>query len=355
MIMYQIPFRLVHCFAWLVSLVFMSSNSFSQLKKTEHTLAVAPSNPGDSLASNKFELTKLDWLVGRWVGTGLGGECEEVFFPPWNDSMTGSFRFASEGKVVFSEFFSLVRTETGMVLRLKHFHPDMKSWEEKDETTDFELIRVDEDAVWFDGLTYKLVDDNQLNVWVAMKNSATGELSEASFVFHRSTLANGNSDAVDTGVQSQSSSTERILRNEIEVDCSKETAFEMWTTSAGVAKFFSPDSRIEPFPGGAYEMYFGLEPDEKGRRGSQGSRVVSMLPNEFFIFDWTFPPTTPELRRTDAKTHIKVEFDALGNQRCRVRLTQYGWKTGEEWDKGYAYFERVWPVVLKQFQNACAQ
>jgi uncharacterized protein YndB with AHSA1/START domain len=355
MIMYQIPFRLVRCFALLLLLVFMSSNSFSQLKKTEHTLAAAPSNPRDSLASNKLELTKLDWLVGRWVGTGLGGECEEVFLPPWNDSMIGSFRFASEGKVVFSEFFSLVRTENGMVLRLKHFHPDMKSWEEKDETTDFELIRVDENAVWFDGLTYKLVDENQLNVWVAMKNSATGELSEASFVFHRSTLANENSDAVDTSIQSQSSSTERILRKEIEVDCSKETAFEMWTTSAGVAKFFSPDSLIEPFPGGAYEMYFGLEPDENGRRGSQGSKVVSMLPNAFLIFDWTFPPTTPELRRTDAKTHVKVEFDALGKQRCRVRLTQYGWKTGEEWDKGYAYFERVWPAVLKQFQTACAQ
>ncbi len=153
-------------------------------------------------------------------------------------------------------------------------------------------------------MTYQLEDNNKLNVWVAMKNSTTGELSEASFVFQRSIPEKEESKVVENKNKAQINSTERILKKEIIVDCSKESAFEMWTTSTGVAKFFSPDSLIELHPGGAYEMYFGLEPDENGRRGSQGSKLVSVLPNEFFIFDWSFPPSTPELRRTDAKTHV---------------------------------------------------
>ena len=338
-----------------MSIVFLdiSSGIFAQSKKTEHTLGFDKTTSEKPSASRRIDLTELDWLVGRWVGTGLGGECEEVFLPPWNGSMTGAFRFASEGKVVFSEFFSLIQQEDGTVLRLKHFHPDMKSWEEKDETTDFELIRFDKQTIWFDGLTYQLEGNNKLNVWVAMKNSTTGELSEAAFVFQRSIPKKEEPNVLEDKNKTQINSTVRILNKEIIVDCSKESAFEMWTTSSGVAKFFSPDSLIELHPGGAYEMYFGLEPDENGRRGSQGSKLISVLPNEFFIFDWSFPPSTPELRRTDAKTHVMVEFDAIDERQCRVKLTQYGWKTGEEWDKGYSYFDRVWPMVLKQFQDAC--
>ena len=345
--------RLLRWFALAAVLLLLSSGVYAQSKKTEHTLGIDSKKTENAATQNKIDLSDIDWLVGRWVGTGLGGECEEVFLPPWNGSMTGTFRFASEGKIVFSEFFSLIQTEDGAVLRLKHFHPNMKSWEEKDDTTDFELIRIDKHTIWFDGLTYQLADNNKLNVWVAMKNATTGELSEATFVFQRSVPERKEPKVVEETNKTQTISTERILQKEIIVDCSRESAFEMWTTSAGVAKFFSPDSLIELHPGGAYEMYFGLGPDENGRRGSQGSKVVSVLPNEFFIFDWSFPPSTPELRRTEAKTHVMVAFEAIDERHCRVKLTQYGWKTGEEWDKGYSYFDRVWPMVLKQFQDVC--
>ncbi|MFN7290952.1 MAG: DUF6265 family protein [Pirellula sp.] len=128
-------------------LLLLCSGVYAQSKKTEHTLGIDNPTSEKPSTSRHIDLSELDWLVGRWVGTGLGGECEEVFLPQWNGSMTGAFRFASEGKVVFSEFFSLIQQEDGTVLRLKHFHPDMKSWGEKDETTDFELIRFDKQTI----------------------------------------------------------------------------------------------------------------------------------------------------------------------------------------------------------------
>jgi len=342
---------LVHTLLFVYSAV--GNHAHAQSRKTEHTLQLDTPIATLDAEPRVIDLQKLDWLVGRWVGTGLGGDCEEVFLPPWNGSMTGSFRYGSEGKLVFSEYFSLTQTPTGAVLKLKHFHPDMKSWEEKDATTDFEYVQMDDHSIWFDGLTYQLENPNRLNVWVAMKNSKTGEVSETSFVLHRE-IAGPSKTASEPSVMTATETfSTRAIEKEITVNCTKETAFRLWTTSEGVAKFFSPDSLIELFPGGAYEMYFGLDSDENGLRGSQGSKVLSLLHNELLIFDWPFPPSTPMLRNTGAKTHVLIQFADTDDGRCRVKLKQYGWQDGEEWDKGFAYFEKVWPAVLLQFRDAC--
>ena len=324
-----------------------------QTKKTEHTLRLDPTTPGQSATPPTIDLDKLHWLFGRWVGTGFGGDCEEVFLPPWNESVTGAFRFASKGKLVFSEFFSLVPSPTGPVLRLKHFHPDLKSWEEKNETIDFAFVAMDTKSIWFDGLTYQLNDDGKLNVWVAMKDSKTNEYSEAAFVFERANFDSYVMTSNQLSPISQGFTEERLLQKEVLVDCDRETAFRMWTTSDGISQFLSPDSLIEPTPGGAYEVYFGLGPDENGLRGSQGSKVVSVLKNEHLIFEWPFPPIAPALRKSGVKTHVMILFQQTDDGRCRVTLKQYGWESGGEWDKGFNYFDKVWPAVLSQFQSAC--
>lgn len=153
-----------------------------QTQYTEHTLQLAE---GSKAAT--AELREFEWLVGRWDGEGLGGKCEEVFLPVWNDTMFGSFRYANEGKLVFSEFFSLVKTDDGIILKLKHFGPDMVGWENKDKMMNFPLIKVEKNAVYFGGLTYKLDEHGVLRVWVAMKTNS-GKVEEADFTFRRASL-----------------------------------------------------------------------------------------------------------------------------------------------------------------------
>jgi hypothetical protein len=155
------------------------SRVVAQTHLTPHTLEASDKPQGE------FDLTELNWLVGRWVGSGLGGECEEVFLPVWHNTMTGSFRFAKNDKLVFSEYFSIVRLPTGVELRLKHFNPNLSSWEEKDDSTVFRFVRSEKDAVYFRGLTYKLEEKDKLKVWVAMKNTQTGEYKEEMFDFRR--------------------------------------------------------------------------------------------------------------------------------------------------------------------------
>jgi hypothetical protein len=101
----------------------------------------------------------LSWMVGYWTGTGLGGECEEVWMPAVDGHMLGTFRFWEGGKLVFSEFMNLVQDGASLSMKLKHFNPDLSGWEEKEEWTTFRLIELSENKVWFDNLTIEQIGD----------------------------------------------------------------------------------------------------------------------------------------------------------------------------------------------------
>jgi hypothetical protein len=92
------------------------------------------------------------WLAGRWLGTGLGGEMEEVWSPPAGGQMVGHFRLVNGGKPAFYEFILLDVTEAGLRMRLKHFNPDHSAWEDKDAWTTFAPVSASASELAFSGL-----------------------------------------------------------------------------------------------------------------------------------------------------------------------------------------------------------
>ncbi len=68
-------------------------------------------------------------------------------------------------------------------MRLKHFDSELKGWEEKDETVDFKLVKLTPDKVFFDGLTFERISDNEINVYVRFESE--GANSEGKFNYHR--------------------------------------------------------------------------------------------------------------------------------------------------------------------------
>lgn len=147
------------------------------------------------------------------------------------------------------------------------------------------------------------------------------------------------------------SATGRVLEKEVTVAASLGEVWHAWTTVEGLASFFSKESKVELRVGGAYDMFLNIEPDHHGKRGSEGCKVLSYLPKEMLSFEWTFPPTIPSLRDNDAKTHVVLRFDPIGERRVRVRFAQLGWRKGENWDAGYAYFDKAWDGVLKKLAD----
>ena len=125
-------------------------------------------------------LADVAWLAGAWEGEGLGGWNEEVWSPAAGGAMVGHFRHVKDGAVGFYELMTIVETDGSLELRIKHFHPDMRGWEERDDMVRFPLVRLDASTVWFDGLTYRRNDDGTLDVWVAF-----GAGEEGAFRYRR--------------------------------------------------------------------------------------------------------------------------------------------------------------------------
>lgn len=129
-----------------------------------------------ALSEDKFDINNYAWLAGHWTGDGFGGTSDEVWSLPAGGAMMGVYRNIQDGKVVFYEFITL--DETGM--KLKHFNPDMKAWEEKEDFVHFELIEATADKLIFKGLTMERKSDTEMDISLKMKENGEAHTE----VFH---------------------------------------------------------------------------------------------------------------------------------------------------------------------------
>jgi hypothetical protein len=157
----------------------ISTSAWAQTQQTENTWM-----GGAGFARPAATVESLGWLTGHWVGEGLGGECEELWGAPKAGAILGAFRLCQENQTVFTEHFVLMEHQGSLLLKLKHFGPDLRGWEEKDRSVEFPLIQVMDREVRFDGITYRRVSDQELHVFVAISDKEKN-VREAKFVFHK--------------------------------------------------------------------------------------------------------------------------------------------------------------------------
>lgn len=160
-----------------LSISFFSVCSFGQ-ESFENTLKY-----NESEASPKAKLKDVAWISGHWIGEAMGGQIEEVWTPPLGGSMMGSFKLVADGKVVFYELETITEANETLILRIKHFDGDLKGWEEKDESEEFKLVKITENTVYFDQLTFKKVGKDLLNIYVVITTDKGKE--EVLFQFKR--------------------------------------------------------------------------------------------------------------------------------------------------------------------------
>ena len=128
-------------------------------------------------------IEQAEWLVGDWVGTGIdGAEAAESWLPPSGDTMVGLFvQEKPDGGLMFTEHMYLAEEGGSLVLKLKHFNPDLTGWEEKDGMVRFRLLSIEPCAAYFSSLTYRCEAEGGLLVAVRMKSE--GDAVEE-LVFH---------------------------------------------------------------------------------------------------------------------------------------------------------------------------
>ena len=127
----------------------------------------------------------LAWLEGRWTGEGLGGRIEETWSSPDGGAMVGYFRLVKDGKPVFYEILTLIEVEGSVEMRLKHVNPDMTGWEEKKDFVTFKLVKHDATGAYFSGLTFRRVNPDLMEGYLALRNRSDGTVREEKFVYRR--------------------------------------------------------------------------------------------------------------------------------------------------------------------------
>jgi len=122
-------------------------------------------------------LEQLNWMCGAWIEDADLRRCEEIWSTVDAHTLMGMFRWISDDEVSFYEFMVIKVTDTGAELHVKHFHPTLVAWEEKDRFQAFVLTDMssrravfaavpepEESDVTGGWLVYELTDENHLVV-----------------------------------------------------------------------------------------------------------------------------------------------------------------------------------------------
>ncbi len=122
-------------------------------------------------------LEQLNWMSGAWIEDADLRRCEEIWSTVDAHTLMGMFRWISDDEVSFYEFMVIKVTDAGVEFHVKHFHPTLVAWEEKERFQAFILTEIhpsravfaavqdpEESEVTGGWLTYELTDENHLEV-----------------------------------------------------------------------------------------------------------------------------------------------------------------------------------------------
>ena len=93
--------------------------------------------------------------------------------------MMASFKLVVDDQVKFYELETIMQHNESLILKLKHFTSSLHGWEEKEETVDFKLVKVTDNRVYFDGMTFEKVNDEEMSVYVVIGDE--GKKQEVKF------------------------------------------------------------------------------------------------------------------------------------------------------------------------------
>lgn len=148
----------VYLLASLFSIVPQFSRGQSSV--TEHILTL-----GDSSDRPEAKISDVAWLAGAWAGEGFGGHVEETWNDPSAGTMIGLFKLSHDGTPSLYEIELIEEVDGSLEWKVKHFNADFSAWEEKADFVSFPLVKIGDNAAYFDGLTV-VMEGDVMNVYV---------------------------------------------------------------------------------------------------------------------------------------------------------------------------------------------
>jgi uncharacterized protein YndB with AHSA1/START domain len=103
--------------------------------------------------------------------------------------------------------------------------------------------------------------------------------------------------------------------------------WEAFSISAGLSSWLAPNAVVDLRTGGDWMVRFP-------RGSTAGATIIDFVPMKEITIAALAPDKFPTVRAE--RTRARFQFESAGGATL-VRLTQTGWKAGEEWDAAYSY------------------
>jgi uncharacterized protein YndB with AHSA1/START domain len=120
---------------------------------------------------------------------------------------------------------------------------------------------------------------------------------------------------------------EKALILEVTIPAPRAAVWRAFATSEGLSTWLTPGAVVDLRKGGEWTAHY-----PGGKTG--GGTIISFVPEREMVLAAMAPEQFPTVRAE--RTNARFEFESSGDSTI-VRLTQTGWKTGEEWDRAYDY------------------
>ncbi|HXP88152.1 MAG TPA: SRPBCC domain-containing protein [Bryobacteraceae bacterium] len=120
---------------------------------------------------------------------------------------------------------------------------------------------------------------------------------------------------------------EKALVFEVTIPAPPAAVWQAFTSSDGLSTWLTPGAVVDLRKGGEWTAHF-----PGGKTG--GGTILSFVPQREITMAAMAPEQFPTVRAD--RTNARFEFLAKGTSTV-VRLTQTGWKSGQEWDQAYEY------------------
>lgn len=156
----------------------LGAAAWSAEPRTEHTYRLEPGE-----AAPRATIEDARWLAGSWTGTAFGQSFEEVWNPPSAGTMVGFFKLFGDDGVTFYELLLLSVEDDTLSLKVKHFNADFTAWEDKADFVDFRLVKIEENALHFSGLSFYRRGDRSMDGYIVMRDGEA--LQEHHLVYER--------------------------------------------------------------------------------------------------------------------------------------------------------------------------
>lgn len=140
----------------------------------------------------------------------------------------------------------------------------------------------------------------------------------------------------------------KAIRAEMSVSAPADKVWEAWTESERISKWFAPEARIEPRPGGPFELFF--DPSDHSHMCTRGCIITVFEPQKRLGFSWKGPDQYAELMNNRTLTSVQVSFqDEEGA--TRIILEHGGWGEGKKWEEAREWHRREWEAALRKLKT----